>query len=245
MTNDFLKNIPLVSVIVTCKNRLEHLKQTLPRLCMQKSIEIIVVDYGCLQGTKEWVKNTFHNVKLVFVDDDPIFSLSRARNIGAAYSQGEYLMFSDADIFIEYPIHEWVMNNFKMGEFYTVNPKNDPSLCGTAIINKRDFQKIGGYDEVFRGWGGEDLELYERLKINSVHHKYIDDQKFSAIQHSDNMRLLALEQGGAGSKKKALMTSKLYTKTITDFHKKNVYLNLNKRLALMNNVKKFIDSKLI
>lgn len=105
MSNDFTSNTPLVSVIITCINRLEHLKQTLPKLSIQKFIEIIVVDYGCLQGTRDWVKQDFPNVKLVFVDDDPIFSLSRARNIGAAYSQAEYLMFSDADILIDFPIH--------------------------------------------------------------------------------------------------------------------------------------------
>lgn len=96
---------------------------------------------------------------------------------------------------------------------------------------------------MFRGWGGEDLELYERLKINAIQHKYINDQKFLALQHSDNMRQLSLDQGGAGSKRKALMTSRLYTKTIIELHKNNVYLNFNKRLDLMNKVKNFINNK--
>jgi glycosyltransferase involved in cell wall biosynthesis len=233
---------PLVSVIITCKNRLEHLKQSLPKLCAQEPLEVIVVDYGCLEGTRTWVKNNFPNVRLVCVDDDPVFSLSRARNMGASYGQGKFLMFSDADIIIDFSIHEWVENNSVPGEFYTINPKKDPSLCGTAIINKNDFHLVGKYDEAFRGWGGEDVELYKRLIYRSIQHKFINDQKISAIQHDDNVRLLSLEQGGGGSRRKALMIAKLYTNIIIDLYRNNKYLTINDRMALMSQVKQHVDN---
>ena len=43
---------------------------------------MIVVDYGCPDGTEAWVKQNFPEVKVVKVEDDPGFSISRARNLG-------------------------------------------------------------------------------------------------------------------------------------------------------------------
>jgi glycosyltransferase involved in cell wall biosynthesis len=36
---------------------------------------------------------------------------------------------------------------------------------GTLAIRKDAFEKIGGYDERFVGWGGEDNEFYDRCRI--------------------------------------------------------------------------------
>jgi predicted glycosyltransferase involved in capsule biosynthesis len=160
-------------------------------------------------------------IPLVHVEDNPIFSLSRARNLGARQATGNWLMFSDADIMIDLPINEWTTKNSRWNEFYSTNPKRDPSLCGTAIINKVDFHVVGEYDEVFRGWGGEDLELYERLKKSSKTHKHINERYFSAIQHDDNIRQLSTEQGGIGTKKHALIAARIYTKIISGFYTNN------------------------
>ena len=63
----------MLSLITTCKNRLPHLKQTLPLMLQQPRAEVIVVDYGCEQGTSAWVKEHYPAAKLVQVNDDPIF----------------------------------------------------------------------------------------------------------------------------------------------------------------------------
>lgn len=235
------ENIPFVSLVLTCKNRLEHLKQSLLKISNQKSIEIIVVDYGCTEGTREWVKANYPEARVVCVDDDPIFSISRARNIGALHAGGEFIMFTDADILIDFPISVWVEENATNDEFYSVDPRSDASLCGTAIINKCDFYSVGGYDEAFRGWGGEDTELYARLKNQSIRQKYISNLGIKAIQHSDSIRQLSLEHGGVGSKKKALYINRLYTRVIGDLYNSKKTLVIQDRLDLREEIKKFVD----
>jgi predicted glycosyltransferase involved in capsule biosynthesis len=34
---------------------------------------------------------------------------------------------------------------------------------GTCVVHRRHFDLVGGYDEVLVSYGGEDMELYERL----------------------------------------------------------------------------------
>jgi hypothetical protein len=140
------------------------------------------------------------------------------------------------------PINEWITKKTRWNEFYSVNPKRDPSLCGTAIINKVDFHVVGEYDEVFRGWGGEDLELYERLKKSSKTHKHINERYFSAIQHDDNIRQLSTEQGGIGTKKQALIAARIYTKIISGFYTNNKILSFEDRTEIMCQIKNFISN---
>ena len=90
----------MLSLITTCKNRLAHLKQTLPLMLQQSFSEVIVVDYGCEQGTAAWVKENYPKAKVVQVSDDPVFSLAIARNAGAKNASHEFLGFIDADVVI-------------------------------------------------------------------------------------------------------------------------------------------------
>ena len=69
-----------IACVITCKGRLHHLKQTLPLIVAMGTSEVIVVDYGCPDGTGDWVEANFPGVTVVRVDDDPGFSPARSRN---------------------------------------------------------------------------------------------------------------------------------------------------------------------
>jgi len=229
---------PLISIIVTCKNRLAHLQQTLPHLIAQSHSELIVVNYGCTENTSEWIIANYPSVKLVEVTDDPIFSLTKARNIGAKNAQGKFLLFTDADIFIEHDLGLWVHENAKEGEFYIAPKDASTSLSGTVVSSKVDFNEVGGYDEVFRGWGWEDLDLYIRFCQNEIQEKNFSAKFLSAIEHSDEERQLRIDNGGHGSKTIAMTIGRIYT-----LFKKDIYINtgmeldLKKREDLMEKVK--------
>jgi len=47
---------------------------------------------------------------------------------------------------------------------------------------------VGGYDEVFRGWGGEDFDLYLRLRHRGVIESDYPPEFVSAIAHGDDER---------------------------------------------------------
>lgn len=180
-----------IAFVTTCKGRLHHLKQTLPLLVSGGPDEIIVVDYGCPDGTASWVEENFPDVRVVRVTDDPHFCLSRARNIGAALAESEWLCFIDADILIDRQWVTWLRNSLQDGCFYRVEAvegERDRNLWGTCVCPKSVFEAVEGYDEVMQGWGGEDDDLYLRFQDFGLIEKYFPAKYTIGIPHGDEER---------------------------------------------------------
>ena len=232
----------IATVIISCKNRLEHLKLSLPKLVEQPDIDIILVDYGCNERSGHWVQQHYPSIKVIFVEDDPVFSISRARNIGALYASTEYIVFTDADILIDFMIGDWLTHNGMSNEFYTVHITDDPSLCGTAIFHRHDFLEHGKYDEIFRGWGWEDTELYLRLKSRGLKQMMISGNGISSIQHDDSLRQFSQSEGGAGSRNKAMTVGLLYTKIKQDyFNQQQAHMDAKQLQNLKEKIRQFVD----
>jgi len=178
---------PRLTAIITCKGRLHHLKQTLPLLAAQALIEVTVVDYACPDGTAVWVRENFPRVKVIEVTDDPDFCLARARNIGLKAANTPWLLFIDADVMIGEGLSDWVENNLKPGGLY-LNSKFGSELSGTFFCPRVAAERVDGYDESIRGWGGEDEDIYTRLMKSGLQRRNYPDTLFSAIHHSDEER---------------------------------------------------------
>jgi hypothetical protein len=64
-----------------------------------------------------------------------------------------------------------------------------PDIWGTFACSAEDFAAIGGFDEAFRGWGGEDDDLYMRLEDNGCRPSPFPAALIEAIQHQDAERV--------------------------------------------------------
>lgn len=180
-----------IAFITTCKGRLHHLKQTLPRFVSCAPDEIVVVDYGCPDGSAAWVEENFPDVQVVRVTDDPYFCLSRARNKGAAIVGSEWLCFIDADMLVDSEWVAWMRESLQDGCFYRVEEiegDRDRNAWGTCICPRSAFQAVGGYDEIMRGWGGEDDDLYLRLRSFGLVEREFPAKFASGIPHGDEER---------------------------------------------------------
>ncbi len=85
---------PLVSVIIPSYNYGHYLHDAIESVLQQEypSLEIVVVDDGSVDGTKEVAMR--YLVKYVY---QPNQGISAARNTGVANSSGEFIIFLDAD----------------------------------------------------------------------------------------------------------------------------------------------------
>lgn len=181
---------PAVTLITTCKGRLAHLQQTLPRFLAQgPECEVVVVDYDCPDGTAAWVGMHHPQVRVVRVRDAAIFNLGKARNRGAGVATGRWLAFVDADVLAPAGFFTWLAGEAREGHFYRLR-STAPELVGTVLCAKADFLSVGGYDEAMQGWGGEDRDLYDRLTL-TLRLKRVDvaDDQFGTIEHSDADRV--------------------------------------------------------
>jgi glycosyltransferase involved in cell wall biosynthesis len=181
-----------IAFVTTCKGRLHHIKQTLPTIIAESPAEIILVDYGCPDNTGDWVEEHYPEVKVVRVNDDPGFCLPRARNIGAAHSSAPWLCFIDADIKVRSGWLDWMQQHLSEGCFYRpslADGRQLQEIAGTFLCPRAAFTMVGGYDEVFRGWGGEDIDLYARLpQEGGSQLAYYPNHFVEPISHADDER---------------------------------------------------------
>lgn len=183
--------MPSIAIVTTCKGRLHHLRETLPRFVALGVSEIIVVDYGCPDGSGDWAEARFPGVKVVRASDDPGFCLGRARNLGAAEASADWLAFLDADTLVAEGWHAWMQAHLSPGHFYRrglMREVRDAETHGVVVASRDDFLRVEGYDELYRGWGGEDEDLYQRLAVAGVAEREFDSGLIRAISHGDEDR---------------------------------------------------------
>lgn len=180
---------PVFSFITTCKGRLPHLQQTLPLMVQQEDSEVIVVDYGCPQKTGDWVAQHYPQAKVVRVTDDEGFCKSRALNLGAQAARTEWLIFIDADIRLVGDLLSWLRPLLAPGNFFRAEIDHQRmDNFGTFACHRDDFAKTGGYDELLRGWGMEDNDMYQRLRSSGCTQHFYPARFLDPIQHGDEQR---------------------------------------------------------
>jgi glycosyltransferase involved in cell wall biosynthesis len=86
---------PLVSVVIPCYNQAHFLKEAIESVLKQSypHYEIVVVDDGSSDETSE-VAGSYERVRLIRQENR---GLAEARNTGIKHSEGDYLVFLDAD----------------------------------------------------------------------------------------------------------------------------------------------------
>lgn len=183
-----------VTFITTCKNRLSHIQETMPLLVAEAANEeIVFVDYGCSQGSGDWVREHYPKVKVFLVNDDPGFCAARARNMGASVADTPWLFFIDGDIKVKPGFVKWIKKNAKKDSYYRASPSVnnllDVETWGSCLCMRKDHKSIDGYDEAFRGWGGEDNDLYARLSLAGINQNFYPGSFVEAISHDDQLRL--------------------------------------------------------
>jgi len=89
----------LLSIVIPCKNEEKYIANTLNALLMQPAVTfetpILIADAGSTDKTREIIDRyrAFLNIKVV-----PGGLPAKGRNIGASYTNSEFILFMDADI---------------------------------------------------------------------------------------------------------------------------------------------------
>jgi glycosyltransferase involved in cell wall biosynthesis len=221
-------SMPLISAITTCKGRLAHLKQTLPSLMALPDCEVVVVDYDCPQGAGAWVQSAFPAAKVVRVRDRPHFKVAEARNRGVAEATAPWLFLIDADVAVEPTFVAAIAPLLLPGVFLRPTPLLH-ELYGTLVVASSDLAEIGGYDEVFEGWGSEDVDLVRRLESTGRREETFPAQLLAIIPHGDELRG---RYHSIGNPRDNLVVNSLYRRIKADLRALGVELNEERRRAV-------------
>lgn len=175
-----------MTIVTTCKGRLEHLQQTLASMVSQ-GIPCIVVDYGCPQGTGQWVAQNHPSVRVVQADGVANFNIGRARNLGSRQVRTPWVCFLDSDKLLGPDFAQNTLPLLRNGAYFLAHSEM-PDLSGMVVCAMRDFAAIEGYDEVFEGWGCEDNDLYARLERHGCVAGRLPKGVAGCIAHADDVR---------------------------------------------------------
>ena len=134
-----------ISVIIPTFNRKETLKRAIQSVLMQSytPYEIIVIDDGSDDGTKEWLKDNFPNVKYIYQMNSGV---SSARNKGIKFARGDWIALLDSD-------DEWLPSKLKdQANEIELNPAakflhtNEIWIRNGVRVNQmKKHKKYGGY----------------------------------------------------------------------------------------------------
>ncbi|MDA8743919.1 glycosyltransferase [Rubripirellula amarantea] len=172
----------ILSFVTTCKGRLSDLKETLPRMIAQPHSEVIVVDYSCPERSGDWVAEHYPTVKVVRVPGKEAFDRSDAKNRGVAASSAPWVCLIDGDVELEPEFVDAVSAMLEPGCFFRSSQPGE-GTGGTFVVAREDFDRVGGHDPVFQGWGEEDDDLIDALKFIGL-----QTRRYSAalIRHRDH-----------------------------------------------------------
>lgn len=191
------------SIITACKNRLSHLKESLPVMLAQPNSEVIVVDFSCGEGTADYVRRHHPGAKIVEVPGKDYFSNWEARNAGAAASTGEWLVFVDADVILAQDCIAWLDQHMKPGIYAKFKPGKQlerhrsntsaislNNLQGFLVVRRPAFKLVGGYDELLKGWGaGGDVDIQNALSHARIKKTFLPEHVVDRIiEHGDDLR---------------------------------------------------------
>jgi glycosyltransferase involved in cell wall biosynthesis len=185
-----------VSIVTTCKNRWDFLKESLSTWLNRGFAEVVIVDWSSETSVSSQIEKMPHGqnlVSVIRVDGEDIFNAGMARNTGARQLLNEYLLFIDSDMVIK----NWDLTSgisLVPGRFYH-GPHNIPPF-GTSLVRAADFRAVNGYSELYTAYGWEDNDLYNRLETNGLQRCLYDDRIVEHKDHDDELRSQHRDQKG-------------------------------------------------
>ncbi len=255
--------MPFFSIIVPTYNRAAFLSKAIYSVVSQlyKDWELIIVDDGSTDNTKEIVSN-YKDSRILYVYQDNA-ERSAARNNGILHAQGDFVLFLDSDDYFmptflsdlydqinqneEKKIlyfHDVIIENKGVKKHFGVLlPNNEKNILKSLFLNNsvigvwqaaipRCFFEMNKFDTRFSLW--EDTHLYFRLLAQ---YDYVQTkiQGYCVVQHSESTVAM-------GNRQVSLCDVDRYIDAINDLEKN--YVDLFSCLISHEDFKLYRNAKL-
>lgn len=214
-------NLPLVSVIIPTYNYANFLPTAIESVLNQtyKNFEIIIIDDGSADNTKQVCKE-YGLVKYFYQKNK---GLAAARNAGIQKSTGDYLVFLDADDWLEKDALEQnfsVIRNkpdvaFVSGNYYFLRAETNELDAVSVSVTGNHYERllqsnyIGMHAAVmFQRWIFNEFKYDETLKTCEDYDLYLAiTRKYPVIHHDKFIATYYFHASGLSHNYKAMIES--------------------------------------
>lgn len=196
----------MIAFCITCKGRVQHVEQTLPKnLASNEDGIFVLLDYGSQDNLVEYLKNNHQDAidqKRLVIYSFPQanrFQMAHAKNMAhrCAIREGADILCNlDADNYTGYCFAKYIKSQIKSKDdkFLWAKMVKDGEgrlprgISGRIVVTANTFLKVGGYDEVYSTWSPDDKDLQYRLRRMNYEAQEIPSKYLFAIMHNDKMR---------------------------------------------------------
>jgi predicted glycosyltransferase involved in capsule biosynthesis len=177
------------SIIISYRNREEHLSVLLPRLkeiFTNKSYEIIIAEQG---NDEKFQKNSLYNIAAEKATGD-IFIFHDVDY----YPSDDVSYYTTSDVPL-YPVRNLIFLNQEgtqrdfddIPEGYRNFHQNVGDHSGGVFVLHRElFYKMNGLNPYYKGWGKEDDDTRDRLRLLGYNWKRNEEGLFYGLYHIHN-----------------------------------------------------------
>lgn len=177
------------SIIISYRDREEHLKTLLPQLA-------------------DILQNEEHEIIIAEQNNDEKFQKNSLYNLAAQIATGELLVFHDVDYYPSdnvsyftevdvplYPVRQVIfLNEDNQQRTYEDTPSGYRNFMydvgdhsgGVFVLSKQLFYNINGFNPYYKGWGMEDDDTRERVRMFGYEWKRNVKGLFYALYHADS-----------------------------------------------------------
>lgn len=149
----------MFSIIVPVYNSEKHLKRCINSILGQtiQNFELIAIDDGSSDNSAKILKVYSENNRKIKVITQNNYGVSAARNIGIKYATGEYILFVDADDYIDKKLIETLSFYLKNEDlafynFFDNGVKNFIRLRTNELCNQKEALMLISGNDSFRGF---------------------------------------------------------------------------------------------
>lgn len=191
-----LIDFPLISVIIATYNYAGFISKAIESVIIQTypNVEIIVIDDGSTDDTKSRIKDQ-PQVKYFYQKNR---GLSASRNVGVNKSSGKYLVFLDADDWLEKDaleknysqLHDKPEIAFVSGNYYLLQADTNTSEPITTVANSHHYSHllrsnyIGMHAAVmFQRWVFNEFRYDESLQSCEDYDLYLNITRHYPVMH--------------------------------------------------------------
>lgn len=212
---------PGLSIVTAVHNRQDHLNKSAASISHYgHHQEHIILDWSSHPPVDVDALPEDPRIRLVRVEGERSWWLSRALNRAMAEARGSWLLKVDADCILEAPFFRALEPARAELQIAALprGPRADkiPALWGLFGVDASLFAAAGGFNEYLHGWGYDDIDLFERmLLIPGSRLALLPQAGVKDLAHTDRQRVGANRQLPARWLMEATLQANRYTAIAT------------------------------